>query len=267
MRLMSRLTVLFLFLFSQRAQAFIPKNEYIFKALTEGREKVVSYKIDQTRVLYGREYENGKLELKEEVYLVMPWRYARKSSYGDKAQITIYDGSEALRMIGKKWTVPESKAVIPFIYGFYLSRDPDDLRAFLRSKGIDPDHTELSRINELIAILFKGTEKNRFDLFVDRDSFWPISYRSLVGETALNGKEYIRIMFTNYKNIYPKIFFPMKYSRFDKEILSEQVTVNEIKINGRVPVNIFDIANIKRKYQRFEKGIDPDYYSIDYTVQ
>lgn len=243
------------------------KVEYIFEQLTEGREKIKSYKIKQKRTLFDKKFENSKLEIEEEIFLVMPWRYARKSRYRGKTQLTVYDGSKALRMIGKKWETPKSKAVIPVICGFYLSRDSSDLTAFLSSKNINANRTSMSRVNELVAILFPSVDGNGSGLYVDRESFWPISYNHKNAKTTLGEEQLVEVIFSNYKKIFPKIFFPMKSKRYENGRLLEHVEVGNVEINAEVSNNLFNIANIKRRYKRFDRSMDNEYVDLDYSVQ
>lgn len=251
--------ILVLVFILRSAWAFIPDVNYILEDITRYNGSV-SYKFDQKRTMFDKRLPDGKVVLSEKVYLKSPWKYARLSRYGKRSVMDVYDGSEFLKIVSGKRVMLKESLKLPVLYGFYLSRNPDELRSFLSVNGIDVDTTTMARKNSLLTILFKPRENSQAKLWIERRSFWPLVYDHREKDF---GKPYIvefEDRFMSYGKISRGVYFPMKITRYSDGEKIEEIEVEGVQQNAKISNRLFDIGYLKKKYR-----ISESYYSGDHS--
>jgi len=248
---MPKVLVIFFFIISfflpGEGGCFIPKLSYIYDELVDKNKFVNSYKIEQERTTYNEKYEEGKITLKERIFLKYPWKYARISTYDKKSRMLVSDGTGSLKVYNGKYIVPDSKIKMPLIYGFYLCKTKNELTSFLSKKLIRSSTTKLSRRNDHISILILG-EKAYAGLWVDRQSFWPLAYSYGINKNT-NASDF-EYTFSSYDKITQEIYFPSKIKKYVRGKLVEQIKITKVVPNAKAPSNIFNISFLKKKYPR-----------------
>ena len=253
----------FLSLIVGDASAYIPRPQHIFGELAKGNKKIETLKIKETRTIFNSKYDGGKIDIKEEIYLKVPKYYMIVSTYQNRTEMSIYDGFRHLKVTGNKWFEPKEKFSLPFIFGFYLSSNADELVNFLSSKNIIQDNQSLARRGGIIAILFTSQDKTQARLWVDQDSFLPIAYnRKGVVEPGQQPLE-LETVFSNYQKISANTYYPYVSEKSVAGNVVERISVNEAVAGVKLAPNFFDINALKKKYPQLRELPQSDYPSFD----
>jgi hypothetical protein len=205
--------------------------------------------------------------VREEIFLKVPWQYARISFYKEKSQMTVYNGSRFIKITDGKWVEPKEKPPILFICGFYLGASGSDISAYLVSRGINPEEGSYSRINDLISLAFTGRNQPFTKIYLARETYWPIAYSTRASEGSRLKVSNIELLFSNYQRVSNMIYFPMKTDKIVDGTTTEQVRVSDVAVNIRLSPSLFDFSFLKKKYPQnrekapqvffeWEKGIE-----------
>ncbi len=237
------------------AFGFIPDVKYIYEDTVKGNKDIKTYRITQNKIVYD---DMGKktAEVSEKVFIKQPWKYLKISTKENYATMIVLEGTEGLIVRGGKWIAPKSKISMPFIIGFYLSRDVDELNLFLSSKGIKKPKASLFKMNEVVSIVLQNPAENSPLLCVDRESFWPLaySYGYIHGKDLEDSGFYYE--FGNYRKFTGRKYWPMRMKVFKKGVLKEEIDVKTVDTNVKLPDKIFSIDYLKKKYKPADENIN-----------
>jgi hypothetical protein len=228
---------------------FIPQIKYIYEELTKANKDSDTFRIIQERTLYYKEDPGENRKIKEKVFLKHPWKYAKTLSENEERKMSVIADGVQIEISEGYYREIKPREQVPLIYGFLLSRDPDQLKAFLSAKGLIMPKNRLHRLKGMVCILLESEGPERGGLYLDRKSFRPLAYyRGLISGADPNFAE-VYMEFSDYRKTGRDSYHPFRTEIYSHNRLVETVDVISVKPGAKIGANIFNIEYLKKRYR------------------
>ncbi len=243
---------IFAFLYSSSA-AYILKGSHILHLMTKKIGNTESLAISQILTLYGNEFQNNEINIKEKLRYKFPEHFRSDTKNDQTLRTQVISGTQVLTIIDEKIS-SSSETGIDHYKDILFYRNRILLENRLKMHGVDLSISNLGRFNGKIAYIIgaKYEDSLKPQLWIDKETLRPIRF------LIKNPSDLKTLLEFRYfiwqKN--GKIWYPMQTNIYRENHLLRTIRVSSVDVNPQFAEELFDITHLQSVYPQLAPDID-----------
>ncbi len=232
-------TVLF-FTVVYQGVAYIPTAQQVLQRTVKLNINLFSLMMQLKTVIYDSRYDDGTIEISEQVYMKKDgFRSERDFPHGK--DIIVQNGRESLAMVKYEKDVSERKidTVFPVLF---FQKSVENLLNDLNLLGVDTNSVTFGRIDKKITFIIGNNNKEipGNQLWVDKKSGFPLRF---IGITTSGEKlQVLRVEYMDYICVKKHFWLPTRIEYYRNDELWTICIAEKTLTNTDVPQSLFQVS-------------------------
>jgi len=239
--------IFLIFGFAPPLQAYVMTGSRALEQMVQKLGPVYELEVTQQQIIYGKNFENGRMELNETVRYRFPDSFRSDINVRNRKRIHVSEKGRTITVVdGKAQSGSESRY---FYYkDIFLIRSGLLVREMLARYGVDITVSSVGRFQDKIAFVVGATfpDESVSQFWVEKDTFKPI--RWLIRERPDDGSaEAFEIRYHQWREV-KDTWYPGRIEFIQGDDLLREIKVKDIIPDPDFKKDFFNIGLLRLMY-------------------